>query len=641
MSGDVGDGSRKVMTLDDLIEALDRRERAPSNVPKVDTFHFNREQVSDWLDLVEQALVGLSHKVKFQRILSYGERSAKLTWATIDKGVEDESLDQVEQHQMRLQRRKRKERDATVSGTPGVKRIVTDVLAELGYGKDAEVQKKVVTVVQDRVSKVVDEKTGHEDYGREETGSQVLTKAQHKQRNLLIGGQGSGKGQIPQTIAAPPAAAMSAPMSAGPSIMGPPASYGHWLPYYPMAPWPLDTRITVGRRQAPRYRRLAWLEEGTKGKEGRAMEATIREVEKAVAKAKEGTAGVVAVDGMAKGASTKEATVVRKGAKGMEGPASIDGMPSVGIVAIKAKPYGFAKGGGTMRSPAPPRKEPEPERRREVVEVPEEEEEDDDEEDERLRQEENRRAELRARKRGVQEEAEPSHPDSVPKRKKYAVRLEECFDVERMVDRLLEGHNDLLNLKDILALAPRLLDGLKGRLSQRLVPNVHLSTILLREVEWTEAGTRMDWKCVACGQVDLVVKDQKCSGIVDTGAEMNIIRDREAIMLGMEIDRLDHGMLHGANCKVVFCGTASNVIVEIGKGGFDLTGCGGNNAEVESFAGGTLWFAYPTGGRQCGGVHSSLRAVYVRSGDHAGRVDVDVAPLDVKGRQAIGKTDSG
>ncbi|GBG85178.1 hypothetical protein CBR_g39743 [Chara braunii] len=109
-------------------------------------------------------------------------------------------------------------------------------------------------------------------------------------------------------------------------------------------------------------------------------------------------------------------------------------------------------------SQAPPRKDPEPGCRKEVVEVPEEEEEDDDEEDERLRQED-QRAELRAKKKGAQEEAEPRLPDSVPKRKKYVVRMEEGFDVEQMVDKLLEGHNDLMNLKDILASAPRLRGG--------------------------------------------------------------------------------------------------------------------------------------------------------------------------------------
>ncbi|GBG85921.1 hypothetical protein CBR_g40734 [Chara braunii] len=65
--------------------------------------------------------------------------------------------------------------------------------------------------------------------------------------------------------------------------------------------------------------------------------------------------------------------------------------------------------------------------------------------------------------------------------------------------------------------------------------------------------------------VDLVIKNQKCTGMVDTGAEMNIIREKEAVMLGMEIDRSDYGMLHSANCKAAFCGTTSNVIIKIGK----------------------------------------------------------------------------
>ncbi|GBG82317.1 hypothetical protein CBR_g34601 [Chara braunii] len=203
--------------------------------------------------------------------------------------------------------------------------------------------------------------------------------------------------------------------------------------------------------------------------------------------------------------------------------------------------------------------------RKEVVEVEEEEDEGDDEEDEKLRQEEDQRVEQRAKKRGAQGGAESSLHDGVPKRKKYAVRLEEGFDVERMVDKLLEGHNDLMNLKDILASAPRLRGELKGRLSRRLVPNVHLSSILPREIEWTESGTRMDWKCVACGLVKLKVRDQPSIAMVDTGAEMNIIREWDATMLGLEVDHSDHGMLHGVNCKAIFCGTASNVMVEIGR----------------------------------------------------------------------------
>ncbi|GBG83805.1 hypothetical protein CBR_g37605 [Chara braunii] len=326
MSGVIADGEGKVLTQEDLIEAMDRLERTLSNVPKVDTFHFNGERVSDWLDLVEQALVRLSDAVKFQRILKCvlhghhqelekvinatngswarfkdgmqrkyrlgdglltttdfeamnrddfttvgafvqefkkkarkvpgiskeaqcaiflglftaseaseltirGGGSAKLTWATIEKGVEEESLDQVEQHQMRLQKRKRKEWDVTASGTSGVKRIVIDVLAELGYGKDVVIQKKVVTVIQGKRKVPVIEKDVQEEWEEEESVPQHLSKALRKQRNLTQGGQGSGKGQAHQAvvIASPKASAPSS--SAGPSQATVPP-FGQW-------PWPM------------------------------------------------------------------------------------------------------------------------------------------------------------------------------------------------------------------------------------------------------------------------------------------------------------------------------------------------------------------------------------------------------------------
>ncbi|GBG84006.1 hypothetical protein CBR_g37880 [Chara braunii] len=196
-------------------------------------------------------------------------------------------------------------------------------------------------------------------------------------------------------------------------------------------------------------------------------------------------------------------------------------------VALAARTRGQAKAGTSQEQP---RKEPEPEQKKQSVEVKEEE--DEDEEDERLRKEEDRRAEQRAKKRRPQEEARPVLRDVTPKKKKkYAVRLEEGFDVERVIDRLLEGHNDLMTLKEILASAPRLRDELKGRLSRRLVPSVHLSVILPKEAEWEEPGTKMDWKCVACGMVDLVVKGTKCAAMVDTGVEMNIIKKANALRL--------------------------------------------------------------------------------------------------------------
>ncbi|GBG69895.1 hypothetical protein CBR_g4723 [Chara braunii] len=203
----------------------------------------------------------------------------------------------------------------------------------------------------------------------------------------------------------------------------------------------------------------------------------------------------------------------------------------------------------TSTSQESPRGGHEPGKRKEAVEV--EDDDDEEEEDERLRREEDQRAEQRARKKGTRGEAEPIIHDGPPKKKKYAVRLEEGFDVEKVIDRLLEGHNDLMTLKEILASAPRLRDELKGRLSRRLVPNVHLGTILHKEAEWAESGTKMDWKCVACGTVDLMVKGSKCAAMVDTRAEMNIIREADAIRFGLDIDRSDCGILHGASCKAM------------------------------------------------------------------------------------------
>ncbi|GBG91464.1 hypothetical protein CBR_g52420 [Chara braunii] len=214
-------------------------------------------------------------------------------------------------------------------------------------------------------------------------------------------------------------------------------------------------------------------------------------------------------------------------------------------------------------SQEPPRREQEPGKRKEMAEV--EDDDDEEEEDERLLREEDQKAEQRARRKGTREEAELVMGDGPPKKKKYAVRLEEGFDVERVIDRLLEGHNDLMTLKDILASAPRLRDELKDRLPRRLVPNVHLGTILPKEAEWAESDTKMDWKCVACVTVDLVVKGSKCAAMVDTGAEINIIREANAIKFGQDIDRSGRDILHEAISKAVFCGTVSNVLIEVGK----------------------------------------------------------------------------
>ncbi|GBG76082.1 hypothetical protein CBR_g21742 [Chara braunii] len=216
-------------------------------------------------------------------------------------------------------------------------------------------------------------------------------------------------------------------------------------------------------------------------------------------------------------------------------------------------------------SQEPSRREPEPGGRKEAMKVKDDD--DEEEEDERLRQEEDQRTKQRsAKKQEAREGDEPVLHNVPPKKKKYVVRLEETFDAEKVIDRLLEGHNNLMTLKEILASTPKLRNGLKGRLSHRLVTNVHLGTILPKEAEWAESGTKMDWKYVAYNTVDLVVKGSKCAAMVNKGAEMNIIREADAIRFGLDIDRSDSDILHGASCKAVFCGTASNVLIEVGKG---------------------------------------------------------------------------
>ncbi|GBG88450.1 hypothetical protein CBR_g47150 [Chara braunii] len=536
-SDGVSDGPRKVLTLEDLIAAIDRHEKTPSNVPKVNTFHFNGERVSDWLDGVEQAMVGLADAVKFQRIMRYvlyghhqevqrvvndangnwatfregmqrkyrlgddllttgdlkamnkdnfttigafvqefkkrarkvhgiseetqcaiflglltaseaqeltshGEGSTKLSWATIDKGVDDGSLDQEEHHQVRLQRQKRKERDATTSETPGVRKIITDILTEL----DPLIQKKVAAAIQGKTKEPIIEEAAQEGWEEGETVPPHLSKVQRRQRNVMQGGQESAAGRP------------------GVNIVG----------------------------SGPR-------------------------------------------SGVTMGPLTPQARLAQA-----------------------ARTRNQAK-----TSQEPPQREPGPGRRKKVVEV--EDDDDEEEEDERLRQEEDQRAEQRAKKKEAREETEPILRDVPPRKKKYVVRLEEGFDVEKVIARLLEGHNDLMTLKEILALAPKLRDGLNGRFSRRLVPNVHLGTILPKKAEWAESGTKMDWKCVACSTLDLVVKGSKCTAMVDTGAEMNIIREADDIKFALDIDRSDCGILHGASCRAVLCGTTSNVFIEVGK----------------------------------------------------------------------------
>ncbi|GBG89335.1 hypothetical protein CBR_g49045 [Chara braunii] len=101
-----------------------------------------------------------------------------------------------------------------------------------------------------------------------------------------------------------------------------------------------------------------------------------------------------------------------------------------------------------------------------------------DEEDERLRKEEEEQAAQRAKKRKPEDKPERAARGEGSRKQNYAVPLEDGLNIEAMVDRLLEGHNDLLNLKDILAFAPKLREGFKMRLSRRRVASVRLGDLI-------------------------------------------------------------------------------------------------------------------------------------------------------------------
>ncbi|GBG90577.1 hypothetical protein CBR_g50920 [Chara braunii] len=511
--------------------------------------------------------LGLLTTSEAVELTRHGGGSTMLTWATIDRGVEVGCLDQVEQRQVRLQRQKRKERDATASRTPGVTRIVTNVLAQLGYATEPVVQRRVVTAVQVKGTEpVIEEVVQEELWEEEEPVPQRVTKAQRKVRNLAQGGQGSGKAQAPQVVVAAP-----------PSVAAPSLWQEKEEPPIGVEEVGSDEEITQGPRGGSKREEPIIIESDDEDEERRMESPSVL-----LGKMED------LLDKVGRYQQKLEALCeeVREWKSSIpkaflydSSPESVPGRPGVNVVGsspqsgVMGRPLTLqarlAQAARTRNqakvsaSQEPPRREPEPGKRKEAVEV--EEDDDEEEEDERLRREEDQRAEQRARKKGTREEAEPVIRDGPPKRKKYAVRLEEGFDVEKVTDRLLEGHNDLMTLKEILTSAPRLRDELKGRLSRRLVPNVHLGTILPKEAEWAESGTKMDWKCVACGTVDLVVKGSKCAAMVDTGAEMNIIREADSIRFGLDIDRSDCGILHGANCKAVFCGTTSNVLIKVGK----------------------------------------------------------------------------
>ncbi|GBG70500.1 hypothetical protein CBR_g6628 [Chara braunii] len=190
----------------------------------------------------------------------------------------------------------------------------------------------------------------------------------------------------------------------------------------------------------------------------------------------------------------------------------------------------------------------------------------DEDEDEKIREEEERQAKIRVKRRkGEVKEGRSKKDDAPSKKRKYQTSIEEGVDLEGLVNKLLEGHNELLNLKEILASAPKLREMVKARLSRRRVASVRMGNLIPKEANWSVAGSKMDWKFVGTGFIDVMIKGKMCPGMVDTGAEMNIINGETAVKLGLEVDENDCGFLNGASGKTGYTGVASNMVIEIGR----------------------------------------------------------------------------
>ncbi|GBG82891.1 hypothetical protein CBR_g36417 [Chara braunii] len=126
---------------------------------------------------------------------------------------------------------------------------------QLGYGKDAMVQKKVVTTIQQKGKELVVKEVIQEEWEEEEPVPQHLLKTQRKQHNLTQGGQGSRKGQAPQALAVASPSTAASSSSAGPSQAAV-TPYGQWSwpVFNTFVPWggpiPSGQMVPYARPQA-------------------------------------------------------------------------------------------------------------------------------------------------------------------------------------------------------------------------------------------------------------------------------------------------------------------------------------------------------------------------------------------------------
>ncbi|GBG73560.1 hypothetical protein CBR_g16903 [Chara braunii] len=191
---------------------------------------------------------------------------------------------------------------------------------------------------------------------------------------------------------------------------------------------------------------------------------------------------------------------------------------------------------------------------------------DEDNEDEKLRAEEEERARRYAMEREPEKGKDEASEEEPQKKKNiYSIPVEQGVDIERLVDKILESQRDLVTLKEILAVSPKIREEFKQRMTRKRVMIVNLGEVIPPEANWSPPGTKMDWRSVSTSHINVQIGQQEYSTLVDDEAEMNIIRERHAIEAGLKINRDDYGFFVGASGSIPFCGTSSGVLVTVGK----------------------------------------------------------------------------
>ncbi|GBG89916.1 hypothetical protein CBR_g49766 [Chara braunii] len=442
----------------------------------------------------------------------------KLTWETITQSLADGELDQVYQFQMKQQRQKRKARAAAETAGINLQQLITDGIAQYQATQQKPVGKKVMVVTQPATKTTKKGKTveqvEEEDEEEEEEEPVKLTKNQRKARNQAMGGQGTGKGVQTSTPAQANANQVSA-VGVPPQAQASPPQWPEvfptvWPGFNPCISWPdfaQQGQFTGG-----------FMPQSIGGCANASSQGGEQQQQQAAApKNSQPNQGAGQGQGQQQGGNGQ-------GGQGRGGGGRGRGFGNGG----QGRRGGGWNGQGGGDRP-----------------------------------------------RFDWRNATCHHCTQKGHTLKFC-QIRKMDEEERLISSNLDG--DIYDkfeeyidpkvpggIRKEALRPPKLHEEFKARLSRRRVASVRRGNLIPAEAHWATPGTKMDWKSVATGSVNLVIKGKSCNGMLDTGAEMNIIKEADALRLGLDIDREDMGFLYGASGRTPFIGTAANVVVEVGK----------------------------------------------------------------------------